>query len=357
MSIRTAAIVASVALAVTGFGLTTAGTPAAAAPRSVTAGSLQWGIKDSLLKYHLNHPNGKPTITAGGGATAGAGTRNGPGPAFTPFPASWTFAFDSGTYDAASQDLTISYRGFVLLQDTSGAPVGSPGPSGGGSPFTYLKLSNPKIVLDFDASPKVRSLFLDIQKSPTGPAATTNLLSLAPDFTPPSTLQPLTPAAPRDGVVSYPKVNTFLTAAGAQAFAGEGAGGGYSQFDFLDPVSFTATVPSGGTTATPTPEPAPAATSPPSTDSDPDAPGDTDDSKSGGVDPLPRTGIDDGSSASVVRPLTPLDGQTVAIGVHSVEDNGTGGGLALFGVAGLAALVLALSASLFLRHRRADGRP
>lgn len=108
--------------------------------------------------------------------------------------------------------------------------------------------------------------------------------------------------------------------------------------------------------ATPTPKPTPKPTVSANSTSDPDAPGDDDDSGSGPVvSPLPKTGIDE-SSASVVRPLTPLDGQTVAIGVSDVQDSGTGGGLALFGVAALVALVMALTVSLFLRFRRDEPR-
>lgn len=119
------------------------------------------------------------------------------------------------------------------------------------------------------------------------------------------------------------------------------------------PVSFVG----AATTTSPTPTATPKPTTVGSTSNnstDPDAPGDTS-TTSGSkatVSPLPKTGIGDESSASVVRPVTPIDGQTVAIGVRDASDSGTGGGLALFGVAALVALVMALTASLFLRYRR-----
>lgn len=112
--------------------------------------------------------------------------------------------------------------------------------------------------------------------------------------------------------------------------------------------------PSPSKSPTPSSSPTPSRTAGSGTSSstnDPDAPGDN-------GDPLPQTGIADEplTSASVVRPVVPLDGQTVAVGVNAVQDSGTGGGLALFGVAALAALVMALTAALFWRFRREDPR-
>lgn len=103
---------------------------------------------------------------------------------------------------------------------------------------------------------------------------------------------------------------------------------------------------------TPTPTPKPSVTPTPV----PDAPGDPSDPDSA-MEPLPLTGVADESStpASAARTATSLDGQVVAVKVDDIRNTGSGGGLALFGVAALAALVMALTVSLFLRYRRGPG--
>lgn len=58
------------------------------------------------------------------------------------------------------------------------------------------------------------------------------------------------------------------------------------------------------------------------------------------IEPLPKTGMDD---------------RAVAAGAWSEPESGGGGGLALLGVAALAALVVALTASLVLRFRDSGG--
>lgn len=245
------AMVAAGALAAATLGVVNAA-PAAAEVRSVTAGSLQWGIKTGLLNYHHNHPEGNPTVTQGDGATAGGTNRFGPGPEFLAYPGHWTFPFANGTYDPATNDLTVQYSGFVLIRDDSGLAVGSPGVGGGGSPFSYLKLSNPKVILDFDSGGS-RSLFVDVQTSEAGTATTTDFVNLAAGFVPPNTLTALSPATPAGDVVSYAGVGSFLTTAGAALFAGEGSPGGYSQFTDFDPVTFSATAPEGDGTPPPGP--------------------------------------------------------------------------------------------------------
>lgn len=78
------------------------------------------------------------------------------------------------------------------------------------------------------------------------------------------------------------------------------------------PVTFAGAVTTADTTASPTPT----------------------------IEPLPKTGMDD---------------RAVAAGAWSEPASGSGGGLALLGVAALAALVVALTASLVLRFRDSGG--
>ncbi|WP_156870121.1 hypothetical protein [Sporichthya polymorpha] len=106
---------------------------------------------------------------------------------------------------------------------------------------------------------------------------------------------------------------------------------------------------SGGATATPKPSstpnvtttvaPTPASATPKATTSGYDA--------NGAPTRLPQTGIAEDFPVTVAP--APLDGSTVAVGVSAASDSG-GGGLAMFGVAALVALVVALTASLFWRY-------
>jgi hypothetical protein len=67
---------------------------------------------------------------------------------------------------------------------------------------------------------------------------------------------------------------------------------------------------------------------------------------------LPQTGIAEDAPVPVAP--APVDGRTVALGVSDVSESGNGGGLALFGVAALVALVVALTISLFWRYGARD---
>lgn len=371
MSTRRRAMVALAAVTSVLGGLTTAAVAAAAEP--VTAGTLTWSIKSSTSRYHLNHPNGMPSIVVADGATP-AGTLT----SVSQVPQAWTWPLVSGTYDSASKNLTVQYGGSVLYQDPSGVAVAGPGPSGGASPFTYLKIANPKVSLDFTTDPVTRTLRVEVTDSP-GARPTRILYS--------SRVGPsagLSPATPSGGAVRYADLGVLISDAYRNAF-----GGGFLPPGAIaDPFSFQVTVdaaPAGKTTdvgrsddgttggairsptarsgsaATPTTDPSGTLASPqsgPSTDTDPDAPGDpTDDLDAGGAPDMPPTRIaDESSTPSVTRSETPLGGQTVVAAVRRVDDSGRGGGLALFGVACLAALVAALAPWLILRSRRSQER-
>lgn len=101
-----------------------------------------------------------------------------------------------------------------------------------------------------------------------------------------------------------------------------------------------------GAATTPTPGPSTPATPSPTSTSSPRAATSGLDAN-GAPTRLPQTGIGDVPPATVAA--APLDGSTVAMGLSSRDESG-GGRLVLFGVAALAALVIALTISLFRRH-------
>lgn len=108
------------------------------------------------------------------------------------------------------------------------------------------------------------------------------------------------------------------------------------------PLKFT-----GAATASPTPTPSSTTATPrPTSASTPKATTSGYDAN-GAPTRLPQAGIEDAAPVTVVA--APIDGSTVAVGLSDRDDTG-GGSLALFGVAALAALVIALTASLFWRY-------
>jgi hypothetical protein len=110
----------------------------------------------------------------------------------------------------------------------------------------------------------------------------------------------------------------------------------FTPLKFVGAATTPTTAPTPSTTAAPRPT---STSSPRATTSGSDA--------NGAPTRLPQTGIEDAPPVTVAP--APLDGSTVAVGLRSSDESG-GGSLALFGVAALAALVIALTISLFWRH-------
>lgn len=229
---RTLAVIAAGALTFAGLGVGTA--PAAsAAPQAATAGSLQWGLKGSLLNYHFTlHAGTTQGVTQGDGATASSATR---GSGSATYPAFWNFPFVSGSYDPATNAYTAQYGGFVALTESNPAPTMGPGSA---SPFKYFKIANPKVVIDLASGTK--KLILDVQPgADSGPAEPSGPISQDVDF---ATFPDLsTPATPAGDVVTYPDLAAVLTMDGASSF-----GGFYPAGTEVDPVSTSLTVAAGG---------------------------------------------------------------------------------------------------------------
>ncbi|GAA0623018.1 hypothetical protein GCM10009547_27540 [Sporichthya brevicatena] len=248
--LRALAAAAAGALALTGIGVVNAST-ANAEVLNATGGSLQWGIKTSLLSYHFAlHSGTTQGVVAGDGATASTETR---GSGAETYPLYWNFPFVSGSYDSTTQKYTAQYGGSVTLTESN--PAASTGP-GSASPFKNFKVANPKVVIDLANNTK--SLVLDVDGGDDGdPATPVDPLLTGVDF---GTFPNLTTAvAPTGGAISYTNVAAALTAAGSDAF-----GGFYGAGTEIDPVSFSLTGLAGGGGETPEPTPTPT----------PEAPGD-----------------------------------------------------------------------------------
>src|SRR5688572_26782239 len=120
--LRVLAAAAAGAMAFAGLGVVNAAT-ANAEVLAASGGSLQWGLKTSLLNYHINmHLGTTQGVTQGDGATASSGTRGSP----ETYPASWNFPFVGGSYDSTTNSYTAQYGGFVALTDSN--PNASSGP-------------------------------------------------------------------------------------------------------------------------------------------------------------------------------------------------------------------------------------
>ncbi|MGQ0845354.1 MAG: HtaA domain-containing protein [Sporichthyaceae bacterium] len=234
--------------------------PAAAAAAAASGGSLQWGLKETLLNYHLRHSGSTQDAVAADGATPSSETRQvgalGTSPAQT-YPAFWNFPFKCGVYDSATNSFTAQYGGSVTLTDSDGGA--STGPTGS-SPFKAFKFSNPAVVIDLDTGRK--QLVVDMSPGDDGdPATPVDPVSTGVDFATFSELT--TEAVDSGGTVSYSNLETELTAAGAAAF-----GGFYNAGDPVDTVSASLTgIGSGGT-----PNCTVTIGAPPSSSSNPNAP-------------------------------------------------------------------------------------
>jgi hypothetical protein len=255
--LRALAATAAAALALTGLGVVNAST-ASAGVLTATGGSLQWGLKSSLLNYHFAlHSGTTQGVTQGDGATPSSTTRG----TVETYPAFWNFPFVSGTYDDATNKYTAQYGGFVALTESN--PNASTGP-GSASPFKYFKVSNPKVVIDLDNG--VKQFVLDVQPgADTGPAEPSGPISEDVDF---ATFPNLTTAnTASSGSVSYSNVAAALTEAGSAAF-----GGFYGAGTEVDPVSTSLSGLAAVATPTPTPTPTPGAGQQSITVSIPEAP-------------------------------------------------------------------------------------
>ncbi|WP_019877268.1 HtaA domain-containing protein [Sporichthya polymorpha] len=249
--LRALAAAAAGALALTGVGVVNAST-ANAEVLNATGGSLQWGLKSSLLSYHFAlHSGTTQGAVAGDGATASTQTR---GSGAETYPAFWNFPFVSGSYDSTTQKYTAQYAGSVTLTESNPAPSTGPGSA---SPFKNFKVANPKVVIDLANNTK--SLVLDVDPGSDGdPTTEDDPAVTGADF---GTFPNLTTAlTPTGGAIEYSNVAAALTAAGSAAF-----GGFYGEGTEIDPVSFSLTGLTGGGPGE-TPEPTPTPT--------PEAPGD-----------------------------------------------------------------------------------
>lgn len=238
--LRALAAAAAGALAFAGLGVVNA-TTASAEVLNATGGSLQWGLKSSLLNYHFAlHSGTTQGVTQGDGATASSATR---GSGAETYPAYWDFPFVSGTYDSATNSYIAQYGGWVAVTESN--PAESTGP-GSASPFKYFKVANPKVVVDLDNG--IKQLVLDVQPgADVGPAEPSGPVSEDVDF---ATFPNLTTAVtPSGSAVTYTNVAAALTETGSLAF-----GGFYGAGTEVDPVTFSLTGLSGGDPE-PTPEP------------------------------------------------------------------------------------------------------
>ncbi len=230
MILRSKAAVAVAAFGVMAFGgvgLINA-EPASAEVLTATGGSLQWGLKTSLLSYHFSlHAGTTQGVTQGDGATPSSATR---GSGAEIYPASWIFPFVSGSYDSTTNKYTAQYGGYVALTESN--PAASEGP-GSASPFKNFKISNPKVVIDIANG--VKQLVLDIDEGDDGdPATPVEPIAEDVDF---ASFPNLTSAATASGgAVTYTELAAALTATGSAAF-----GGFYGEGVELDPVTTTLT--------------------------------------------------------------------------------------------------------------------
>lgn len=241
--LRALAVAAAGALALTGVGVVNASS-ASAEVLNATGGSLQWGLKTSLLSYHFGlHTGTTQGVALGDGVTPSSTTR---GSGAETYPTFWNFPFVSGSYDSTTQKYTAQYGGFIALTESN--PAASTGP-GSASPFKNFKVSNPKVVIDLANGTK--QLLLDVDGGDDGdPATPVDPPLTGVDF---ATFPALnTAAAATGGSVTYSNVAAALTTAGSEAF-----GGFYGADTEVDPVTFSLTGLTGGGGGDPTPTPDP----------------------------------------------------------------------------------------------------
>lgn len=229
---RVLAVAAAGALAFAGLGVVNAAS-ADAATLTATGGSLQWGLKESLLNYHIRHMGSSQTAEPSGGVTASPATRTAGALGTSPaqqYPLYWNWPFVGGSYDSVTNSYTAQYGGSVTLIDSNGAP--STGPTGP-SPFKNFVFSNPKVVIDLDNGSK--SLIVDIDPGDDGdPSTPLSAATLAAEL---GSFDNLTAeVAASGGTVAYSDLATALTEDGAAAFNGF-----YGAGDPLDPVTTSLT--------------------------------------------------------------------------------------------------------------------
>jgi hypothetical protein len=172
---------------------TTPTTPAPAVP--VTAGMLNWGIKQAFVSY-VTGPIARGSIALSGGAGANGGR----------------YAFPQGSadgFDRAAGVGSVDYRGSVAFSGHSGALA--------------LTIANPSITVT-----NASSATLTATVGGTRVAFATLALGAGGR------------AADASGAVTFSNVPATLTAAGANAFAGF-----YSAGTALDAVTFTVGAPNG----------------------------------------------------------------------------------------------------------------
>ncbi len=229
---RRVALAAAGALTFAGLGLVNAA-PASAEVLNATGGSLQWGLKSSLLSYHIGlHAGTTQGVAMGDGVTASSTTR---GSGAETYPAFWNFPFVSGSYDSTTNSYTAQYGGFIALTESN--PAISTGP-GSASPFKNFKISNPAVVIDLTNGTK--KLVVDVDEGDDGdPATPVDPPVNDVDFATFSSLT--TPVTPSGGTVTYTNLAAALTAAGSSAF-----GGFYGEGVEVDPVTTSLTGLTGG---------------------------------------------------------------------------------------------------------------
>ncbi|MGQ0845357.1 MAG: HtaA domain-containing protein [Sporichthyaceae bacterium] len=235
---RRIALSAAGALTLAGLGMVNAA-PASAATLTATGGSLQWGLKESLLNYHIRHAGSTQTLVPAGGATASSTTRPvgalGTSPAEN-IPVYWEFPFVSGSYDSVTNSYTAQYGGSVAMQDSNAAV--STGPTGP-SPFKNFVFANPAVVIDLDTGTK--KLVVDLSPgddgdpvTPVDPDVDNANFATFPNLT--------TEVVESGGTVTYTGLQAVLTQEGSDAF-----GGFYGAGDPVDPVTASLTGLAGGT--------------------------------------------------------------------------------------------------------------
>lgn len=311
----------------------------AAGAATITSGNLDWEIREDFVEHIATvgcPKGGHPNFEASAPATINGGST----------PTGFTYGNATGSSDSATA-FTVQYQGNVRFAYCGGI---------------RYDIGKPKIVVNGTQA----QILVDAQRTSGGGTVTDsatavaianlNLSGITPQLTGDNITYSNVPAVLVYSEELNDALGTFPDGwqnGGEDPTTGEPIPADQSMapvtFSFFTGAPGSTPAPTPTPTSTPTPTPSPAPTPTPN----PDAPGDDDDSDNG-IDPLPQTGIADESSASVVKPLTPIDGDTVAVGVSGTQDNGTGGGLALFGVASLAALVMALTASVILRYQRKD---
>lgn len=287
-------------------------TPAYAAELNATGGSLQWGIKSSLLAYHFKHMGMTQSLMQGDGATPSTATTNTPD---GPIPASWTFPFVSGSFDSGSKKYVAQYGGYVELKETNPAPAGNPSESA--SPFKYLKFAKPKVTVDLGSGTK--TLTLEITAATNGAAQgspQTVVFATFPDLA--------TASDQAGGSVTYSALNTAMTAAGTALFPNPSGGSFYTDGEPLDAVTSSLTG-LGGTTTDPSASPSPSSSS--STDTG----GGTTASGSSTTTTTTDTG---GSSSTGTASNAPTQPYFMPPGYNPNNVNGVNGGNGVNGVNG-----------------------